>query len=260
MDIAQSTWLRCMAEHDAGGPIMLSSWLGNAFLSACAHNGALSAASMAQSALLARGIALDARGYTSIMGSALRDKTLPTSAERLVHVRAALAALLDAGLQPTALTLNVLLVALGDCGLCSEAEAVVTEWLQRDNVTSNAYIYNTLIRCRVRCTQVPQAMHLFREMQANQVLPTSVTFALLLKACNAEGMQTAAEELRVLRQSLVVAGMLVEEYDADEEWQQPLPAEESFAPGAFWAAQSPPKPMIRPHPRGRVKRQGPRCK
>lgn len=256
MDVAHGAWVHCVAQHDAGGPIRLTTWLGNAYLAATAHNGALDQAQAAVDALRSRGVQLDGTSYTALGSTATRCTALAPE-ERLGRVRAAISALLNAGLQPDAKTLTVLLTALGDAGQSQEAAAAVEDWATRFPLAPNAYVYNALIRCYLRCGQVADALQAFKDLQEARVLPTTVTFTLLLKAAEAAGLTSTVEELRVLRQSLAVAGMLVEQFtDAEEDPSlQPLPAQESFAPGAYWEGKQPPKPARRPSPRNRVRRQ-----
>ena len=200
MDVAHGAWVRCVAEHDGRGPIRLTTWLGNAYLAATAHNGALDQAQAAVEALRARGVRLDGTSFTALGSTATRCNALAPE-ERLSRVRAAVAALQAAGLQPDGHTLTVLLTAMGDVGRCQEAKDTVDDWSTRFRLAPNAYVYNTLIRCYLRAGQVAGALEAFKAMQDARVLPSTVTFTLLLKAAQAEGLSSAVEELRLLRRS-----------------------------------------------------------
>jgi pentatricopeptide repeat protein len=164
-------------------------------------------------------------------------------------VRAALDALLAAGLRPSAVTATVFLTALGDAGLWREARGVAAAWPASFGIERNAYVYNALMRACTRASQPAEALAVFREMQAARVLPSTVTFAILIRALEAGELLAEAEEMRALRASLTALALLDDTLDGGRGEDEAPQAEESFAPGAFWDLQAPAPPVQPQRPR-----------
>ena len=187
-----------------------NTWLYNALLAGQASVGAMGpAAATLREMRTTPGCEPDARSYTSLMEAARAAKSLPA-------VRAALAQLHSAGLRPTSVTLTVLLTALGDAGEWAEALAAVSAWPKQHGVRVSAKAYSAALRACAKAGRPREALALFREMQATDVLPTVGAFAVLLPALERAGLAAEAEELRTLRASLAALGVLPESLERDE--------------------------------------------
>ncbi len=202
LDVARATLARLA--QCGGAP---STWVYNALLSGLATSGGLPEARRVLATMRATaGCAPDARSYTALAEAARRGGTL-------ADVRGAVDELFAAGLRPTAVTLTVVLTALGDAGAWREARSLAAEWPRRYGFGRNAYAYNALLRACTRAGQPGEALAVFRESQAARVLPTSVTFAHLIRALEAAGMRAEADEMRALRDSLAALALLSDSVD-----------------------------------------------
>jgi len=159
--------------------------------------------------------------------------------ERLARVRGHINAMLAGGIAPTEVTLNVLAVALGDAGLWREAVDSTSRFSQRFSLPPSEMLQTTLIRACVRSGEMDEALRLFRGMQADGLLPSQATFALLMSALDDAGQADRRAELLELQRSLAVIGELrdrrAEEAEARAFEDAPGEGSESFAPGA-WAS------------------------
>jgi pentatricopeptide repeat protein len=62
-------------------------------------------------------------------------------------------------------------------------------------VTPNVYLYNTIISKLAKARKADTALEFFRQMKAQSVAPTSVTYGALIAACGRVGDITSAENL-----------------------------------------------------------------
>jgi pentatricopeptide repeat protein len=214
----------------------LSTHLCNAYLAALAANGDSAEARRVLGAMRAGGIPRDVRSYTAAM-AATRLERETDARTRLRKMRALLAEMLAEDIAPSSVTLNVFVTAYGDAALWQEAEAVAEEWRERYQLGPlDERVWNGLIRACSRAEQPREALRFFQAMQAAGCLPSRATF-VLLSALSGD-VEVAASELRKLRASLEELE-LPQLKDAAAEAraavEEPLPAEESFAPGS-WAA------------------------
>ncbi len=258
-EVAHDVWARILGSQPRR--IQLTPWLCNAYLSALAACGDADRARGVLATMRSQGVAPDVRSHTALMEVLSRQDGVAADA-RLVGVRAALADLLEAGLSPTETTLTVVLTALGDALQWREAIQLTDEWVARYGLSRNAYVFNVLMRACIRADQVRRAVDIFRQMQAARVLPSSVTFVLLIAGAMDAGLVDVAADLKALRASLTAANLLRDELAPVAGAEEALPPEESFAPGAWWeqevrsaAARKQTLPVPRPSPRGRVQRQ-----
>jgi len=231
---ARAAWARLRAL-----PIPLTTQLCNCYLAALAWDGDCGRVEEVLELMAAQRIRRDVRSHTAAMEAARRDsRGAPNPDERLVGVRAALARLLAEGLSPTAVTLNVLLTALGDAGRWEEARRTAAAWQDEHGVELNVRIYNSVIRAAGRAGEGEAALAVFKEMQAAGVLPSRVTFALLFASLS-PAQREASAELRLLRDSLEELGMQRDEVEEAREMEEPTAPEDSFAPGAMpsWALE-----------------------
>lgn len=204
LDVAFAT----LARLDAQGTPR-NTWLFNSLLAGQASVGAAAAAR--ETLLRMRctpGCEPDARSYTSLMEAARVRGSMP-------HVRAALAELHAAGLRPTAVTLTVLLTALGDAGCWQEALAAVEAWPSAHGVRVTTTAYNAALRACAKADRPREALKLFRCMQVADILPSVGTFAALLPVLDRAALTAEADELRTLRASLAALGVLPEHLQRD---------------------------------------------
>ena len=83
----------------------------------------------------------------------------------------------------------------------------------RWNVSRNAAVYNALLGALVRADEVETALEVFEEMQTEDgVLPTEISFMLLVRACQECGMVNKARELANVRDSLAETGALENDF------------------------------------------------
>jgi pentatricopeptide repeat domain-containing protein 1 len=205
LDVAYATLKRLDAQ---GSP--RNTWLLNALLAGQASVGAAGPARDTLAYMRATpGCEPDARSYTSLMEVARVRGSLP-------HVRAALAELQAAGLRPTSVTLTVFLTALGDAGEWAEALDALQRWPDEHGMRVSTKAYSAALRACAKANRPQEALALFRDMQAQRVLPSVGTFAAMLPALEAAGMTAEADELRELRASLAALGVLPAHLERDE--------------------------------------------
>ena len=101
---------------------------------------------------------------------------------------------------------------LGCQGRDLEAEAVMEQMRDRWDVPRNAAVYNALIGAHVRSGEVTRALGVFEDMQSvDGLMPTEITFAVLIRACQESALTKRAAGLEDMRDALAAAGQLVQD-------------------------------------------------
>lgn len=115
--------------------------------------------------------------------------------------------------RPSTVMCGAYVHCLGCQGRWMEAREIVNEMRGRWNVSRNAAVYNALLGALVRADEVETALEVFEEMQTEDgVLPTEISFMLLVRACQECGMVNKARELSNVRDSLAEAGALENDF------------------------------------------------
>ena len=115
--------------------------------------------------------------------------------------------------RPSTVMCGAYVHCLGCQGRWLEAREIVNEMRHRWNVSRNAAVYNALLGALVRADEVETALEVFEEMQTEDgVLPTEISFMLLVRACQECGMVNKARELANVRDSLAEAGALENDF------------------------------------------------
>ena len=115
--------------------------------------------------------------------------------------------------RPSTVMCGAYVHCLGCQGRWLEAREIVNEMRHRWNVSRNAAVYNALLGALVRADEVETALEVFEEMQTEDgVLPTEISFTLLVRACQECGMVNKARELSNVRDSLAEAGALENDF------------------------------------------------
>ena len=93
-----------------------------------------------------------------------------------------------------------------------EAAAVMEKMRNFWDVPRNAAVYNALIGAHVRSGEVTRALSVLEEMQRiDGLMPTEITFAVLIRACQESALTKRAADLESMRDSLANAGQLVQD-------------------------------------------------
>jgi len=101
---------------------------------------------------------------------------------------------------------------LGCQGRDLEAEAVMEKMRNYWDVPRNAAVYNALIGAHVRSGEVTRGLSVLDDMQRiDGLMPTEITFAVLIRACQESALHKRAEGLEGMRASLANAGQLVQD-------------------------------------------------
>tara|TARA_B110000977_G_scaffold103477_2_gene135023 strand:+ start:2376 stop:4961 length:2586 start_codon:yes stop_codon:yes gene_type:complete len=107
---------------------------------------------------------------------------------------------------------------LGTQGRWMEAEAIVEKMRSVWGVGRNAAVYNALLGALVKGNKIDRALQVFDSMQSEteQVLPTEITFMLLIRACVDDGLSKKAKELSDVRDALAESGALENDFSKYE--------------------------------------------
>lgn len=99
-----------------------------------------------------------------------------------------------------------------------EAEAIVEKMRSVWGVGRNAAVYNALLGALVKGNKIDRALQVFDSMQSEteQVLPTEITFMLLIRACVDDGLSKKAKELSDVRDALAESGALENDFSKYE--------------------------------------------
>ena len=101
---------------------------------------------------------------------------------------------------------------LGCQGRDLEAEAVMEKMRNYWDVPRNAAVYNALIGAHVRSGEVTRGLSVLDDMQRiDGLMPTEITFAVLIRACQESALHKRAEGLEGMRASLANAGQLIQD-------------------------------------------------
>ena len=115
--------------------------------------------------------------------------------------------------RPSTVMCGAYVHCLGCQGRWMEAREIVREMRDRWNTPRNAAVYNALLGALVRADEVETALECFEEMQTEDgVLPTEISFMLLVRACQECGMVNRARELSGVRDSLAETGALENDF------------------------------------------------
>ena len=108
---------------------------------------------------------------------------------------------------------------LGCQGRWMEAEALVAQMRDKWGARRNAAVYNALLGALVRAEKIDKALRAFDQMQSEDgIIPTEITFMLLVRACADNGLGARAKELAAVRDALAETGALENDfskYDAN---------------------------------------------
>lgn len=100
-----------------------------------------------------------------------------------------------------------------------EAEALVAQMREKWGARRNAAVYNALLGALVRAEKLDKALRAFDQMQSEDgIIPTEITFMLLVRACAENGLGARAKELAAVRDALAETGALENDfskYDAN---------------------------------------------
>ena len=100
-----------------------------------------------------------------------------------------------------------------------EAEAVVAKMRDEWGVARNAAVYNALLGALVRGNNVDKALRVFDSMQSDErpaVMPTEISFMILIRACVDDGLTGKAKELSAIRDALAESGALENDFSKYE--------------------------------------------
>ena len=121
--------------------------------------------------------------------------------------------MLNSKIRPHTVMCGAYVHCLGCQGRWMEAEALIEQMRDRWGVKRNAAVYNALLGALVRADKLERALDVFDEMQhADGILPTEITFMLLVRACQENGMARRAKELAGVRDALAEAGALENDF------------------------------------------------
>ena len=119
---------------------------------------------------------------------------------------------------PSSVMCGAYVHCLGCQGRWMEAESIVKQMGERWGATRNAAVYNALLGALVRAGRLDRALAQFEAMQVGEdrIIPTEITFMLLIRACADDGMAKRAAELRRLRDALAETGALENDFSKYE--------------------------------------------
>lgn len=122
---------------------------------------------------------------------------------------------------------------LGTQGRWMEAEVVVERMRSVWGVERNAAVYNALLGALLRGDKIAEALIVFDRMQgeSENVLPTEITFMLLIRACVENGFTQKAKELSRTRDALAESGALENDFSKYESRDDALRNAHLFSPG-----------------------------
>ena len=101
---------------------------------------------------------------------------------------------------------------LGCQGRDLEAEAIMDKMRNYWDVPRNAAVYNALIGAHVRSGEITRALGVLDDMQRiDGLMPTEITFAVLIRACQESALSKRADALESMRASLANAGQLIQD-------------------------------------------------
>jgi pentatricopeptide repeat protein len=121
---------------------------------------------------------------------------------------------------------------LGCQGRWMEAEALIGQMRDRWNVRRNGAVYNALLGALVRADKLERALVVLDEMQTvDGILPTEITFMLLVRACSENGMVKRAKELAAVRDALSETGALENDFSKYSASPASVSSSSSYAGG-----------------------------
>ena len=122
------------------------------------------------------------------------------------------AEMLRARIIPHTVMCGAYIHCLGCQGRDLEAEAVMEKMRDFWDVPRNAAVYNALIGAHIRSGEVTRALGVLDDMQRiDGLMPTEITFAVLIRACQESALHKRAEVLEGMRDTLANAGQLVQD-------------------------------------------------
>ena len=122
------------------------------------------------------------------------------------------AEMLRARIIPHTVMCGAYIHCLGCQGRDLEAEAVMEKMRDFWDVPRNAAVYNALIGAHIRSGEVTRALGVLDDMQRiDGLMPTEITFAVLIRACQESALHKRAEGLEGMRNTLANAGQLVQD-------------------------------------------------
>ena len=123
---------------------------------------------------------------------------------------------------------------LGTQGRWMEAEAVVQKMRDEWGVQRNAAVYNALLGALVRGNNVDKALRVFDSMQSDErpaVMPTEISFMILIRACLDDGLSGKAKDLSGIRDALAESGALENDFSKYESRDVEQRAKDAFRYG-----------------------------
>ena len=190
--------------------LVVTTYSYNCLLGGYARNGDWDGASEVLKALKAAHLNADSYTYTHLVSAAERagryDAADAVWSEMLESPNPSIR-------RPSTVMCGAYVHCLGCQGRWMEAREIVSDMRHRWNVNRNAAVYNALLGALVRADEVETALEVFDEMQSEDgVLPTEISFMLLVRACQECGMVNKARELSNVRDSLAEAGALENDF------------------------------------------------
>ena len=190
--------------------LVVTTYSYNCLLGGYARNGDWDGASEVARELKAAHLNADSYTYTHLVSAAER-------AGRYAEADAVWSEMLKSPnpsiRRPSTVMCGAYVHCLGCQGRWLEAREIVNDMRHRWNVNRNAAVYNALLGALVRADEVETALEVFDEMQTEDgVLPTEISFMLLVRACQECGMVNKARELSNVRDSLAEAGALENDF------------------------------------------------
>ena len=121
--------------------------------------------------------------------------------------------MLASKIPPNTVVCGAYVHCLGSQGRWMEAKALVDQMRNKWGAARNAAVYNALLGALVRADRLEESLSTFDAMQSEDgILPTEITFMLLVRACQDNGMVNKARELTAMRDALAETGALENDF------------------------------------------------
>jgi len=169
--------------------LVVTTYSYNALLGGYARNGDWDGAARVLAELQRVHLRPDSYTFTHLVSAAERSG-------RHSEADAVWAMMLASRVPPHTVMCGAYVHCLGCQGRWMEAEGLITLMRSRWDVPRNAAVYNALVGALVRADQVERALATLEAMQSiDGILPTEITFMLLVRACQDNGLVGRAKEL-----------------------------------------------------------------
>ena len=192
--------------------LVVTTYSYNCLLGGYARNGDWDGAEATLDELVAAHLRPDTYTYAHLVSAAERAGRYAEADE--VWQRA-----LASKIKPHTVMCGAYVHCLGCQGRWMEAEALVAQMREKWGARRNAAVYNALLGALVRAEKLDKALRAFDQMQSEDgIIPTEITFMLLVRACAENGLGARAKELAAVRDALAETGALENDfskYDAN---------------------------------------------